>query len=763
VRPRSAALLVLAALTATSCSDDQGTSPATSTGPSSTVLASEPTTVATTAPEAATGDRSAATWTLRPGVEQLAILDAEPGTELTVSAADDEPLATGVVDGQGSLLFRSLPAGADVRVTSETEVSADVTVLAADDVPSGDFYADQSKLPAGGFGYVTVRDGTTLSANVVLPGPADEGPYPTVVEYSGYAPSNPSDTTFAELYNALGFAYVGVNMRGTGCSGGSFRFFELAQSIDGYDVIEAIAAQPWVLDNEVGMVGISYPGISQLFVAATQPPSLNSITPLSVLADSYRSTLYPGGILNTGFAVEWTQQRVDQSKPYGQGWEQAMVDDGDDECEQNQSLRGQNPDLVAEIDENPFYANPLGDSLAPITFVDRIEVPVFLAGAWQDEQTGGQFATMLDRFTGTDHLYVTLTNGLHTDSLSPPVFARYAEFLQLYVGKTVPDLAPAQAIAPVLGGAIYGVETFRPMEDRFTGMSYDEALAAFESEPSVRVLVDHGAAEGFAPGTPEPAAVLEFSSWPIPEAETTRWLLDDDGALITDDVTPSGESAYNGDPDALPATFFDDDGPGIWDAAVQWDWRAMPEGSGLGFVTAPLEDDVYVAGSGSADLWVTTDADDADLEVTITEVRPDGTEVYVQSGWLRLSQRALADDATELWPRHTNAEADAAPVAGEVVAARVEIHPFAHAFRAGSRLRLTIDAPGNNRAEWEFRTIEDGDTEVTVLHDAEHPSSIVLSTIPAAARSMPLPPAPPACGSLRGQPCRDYVPASNGG
>jgi hypothetical protein len=102
-------------------------------------------------------------------------------------------------------------------------------------------------------------------------------------------------------------------------------------------------------------------------------------------------------------------------------------------------------------------------------------------------------------------------------------------------------------------------------------------------------------------------------------------------------------------------------------------------------------------------------------------------------------------------------------VAGEVVAARVEIHPFAHAFRAGSRLRLTIDAPGNNRAEWEFRTIEDGDTEVTVLHDAEHPSSIVLSTIPAAARSMPLPPAPPACGSLRGQPCRDYVPASNGG
>ena len=116
-----------------------------------------------------------------------------------------------------------------------------------------------------GFGYIVTRDGTTLGANVILPGPADGGPYPTVVEYSGYAPSNPKDTTFGQLFNSLGYAYVGVNMRGTGCSGGSFRFFEEAQVLDGYDMIEAVAAQDWVLDNKVGMVGISYPGISQLF------------------------------------------------------------------------------------------------------------------------------------------------------------------------------------------------------------------------------------------------------------------------------------------------------------------------------------------------------------------------------------------------------------------------------------------------------------------------------------------------------------------
>ena len=39
------------------------------------------------------------------------------------------------------------------------------------------------------------------------------------------------------------------------------------------------------------MVGISYSGISQLYVAATQPPSLLAITPLSVVDSSALYTL----------------------------------------------------------------------------------------------------------------------------------------------------------------------------------------------------------------------------------------------------------------------------------------------------------------------------------------------------------------------------------------------------------------------------------------------------------------------------------------
>lgn len=754
------ATVVVVLLFASSCSDDSGSN-ADTTAPADTsagtTTAAPDTTIAEVALEAAT-------FTTQPGTEQVAVFGGEPGALLALRTPAGELTASGTVDEQGSLLFRNVSAGEFV-IESETQRSESFTVASATDVPPQSLFDDQELLPAGGFGYITTRDGTTLSANVILPGPPDGGPYPTVVEYSGYQPSDPDGARLAALYTAQGFAYVGVNMRGTGCSGGSFRFFETVQSLDGYDVVEAVAAQPWVMDHEVGMVGISYPGISQLYVAATQPPSLNSITPLSVLDDSYRSTLYPGGILNTGFAVDWTQQRVDNSKPYGQGWTQERADDGDTRCADNQLLRLQNPDLVTEIDENPFYTSELGDSLAPVTFVDRITVPVFIAGAWQDEQTGGHFANMLPNFTSSPHVYVTLTNGLHTESLSPPMAGRYMEFLQLYVGKKVPDLSVGAGIAAALGSAIWGVSTFAPFESRFAGMSYDDALAAFEADKPVRVFFEQGGNAAFSPGTPEPNFVAEFAAWPIPGATPLTLLLAGDGSLTTapGEVTV-GDDSYSADPTALPATFYDGTdqggGNGVWRADVKYDWQSLPDGTGLGYITPPLDADTVVAGSGSVDLWIQSDAADTDLEVTITEVRPDGTEIYVQSGWLRASQRALDESAsTTLHAVHTHTKDDAADLpAGEFVEARVDLFPFAHPFRAGSQIRLTVDAPGNNRAIWAFRTISDGET-VTVAHGDEHPSQLVLSVVPVTVTA----PTPPACGSLRGQPCRTYVPAANGG
>src|SRR5262245_56628547 len=71
-------------------------------------------------------------------------------------------------------------------------------------------------------------------------------------------------------------------------------------------------------------------------------------------------------------------------------------------------------------------------------------------------------------------------------------------------------------------------------------------------------------------------------------------------------------------------------------------WKlGEPPGGSLAYTTPPLAGTAEFFGSGSADLWVSSTAPDTDLQITLSEVRPDGQELYVSRGWLRASHRAL--------------------------------------------------------------------------------------------------------------------------
>lgn len=161
-------------------------------------------------------------------------------------------------------------------------------------------------------------------------------------------------------------------------------------------------------------------------------------------------------------------------------------------------------------------------------------------------------------------------------------------------------------------------------------------------------------------------------------------------------------------------------------------------------------------GHGSVDLYLQSDSEEAELEVLLSEVRPDGDETYVQAGWLRATHRQLSSEATELRPIKTHLEQDASPLpAGEWEEVRVEIFPFSHVFRAGSRIRIQVDTPGDARELWKFILDEnEGVIRHQISHSASHPSSIVLPVIPGIVVPTPLPP----CPSLRGQPCRTWDP-----
>jgi uncharacterized protein len=689
-------------------------------------------------------------------------------------------------DGQGGVLFRGLTPGGGYRIRSGARTSGPLTVLTGRDAPPSTKLYDQPITAQPGQGvlmapdpanyqYLATRDGTKLAIDVHTPG--GPGPWPTLIEYSGYGyatPYGPPQTGLGSYLPLLGFAVVDVNMRGTGCSGGAFTYFERLQSLDGYDVIETIAHQPWVLGHKVGMLGISYGGISQLFTAATDPPALEAIAPLSVL-DSTQTELYPGGILNTGFALPWGEQRVHDALPAsptgGQAWAYQRIRAGDQTCRRNQALHGEATNLVAEIHHNAHLIPAVADPLDPITFVHRIKAPAFVVCQFTDEQTGGHCPDLAQQMTGSRRKWFTFTNGAHIDSLDPDTLTRLIDFYDLYVEHIAPPvLSPAvrSEIGSVLYQAEMGISGIALPSDPVQGLSsYRAALQKFDAEPEVRVMFDNGAGKGplgdGRPGDPYPGFQAGFRSFPVPGTQARSWYLGASGSLSAALPVGGGADRFRWDPSARRATDLAkpsqaENGPGgVWTASPDYRWTYNPAGTAASYLTAPLRSNLVAIGAGAVHVWVKASAPSVDLQATISEVRPDGSETFVQSGWLRADERKLdASQSTLLEPVPTFEAKDVRPLpAGRYTEVTIPLFYEGHAYRRGSRIRLTISAPGGDQPIWAFaQTSPSRPAKVWIGHSRAMPSRLILPIVPGVRVPTGLPP----CPGLRGEPCRPYKP-----
>jgi uncharacterized protein len=705
------------------------------------------------------------------GIGFVAITNSIEDTEYVLRDAQSTEVGRALADRFGSLVFRDLAQGASYVVEETGGGSTPVTVRRFEDHPDQSFYAAQPALVEG-LNYIPMRDGTLLAAMVRAPLNSTITPtsnYPTVIEYSGYAaadPDNPQPSTL--LAQALGFATIGVNMRGSGCSGGVIDLFDYPTTADGYDVVETVAAQSWVQNHKVGMIGISFPGISQLFVAGAQPPHLAAVAPFSVIGDIYRSPGFPGGIFNNGFGETWLQERADDAEPApegGQAWAITRVNNGDATCLANQNLRLQTQDPLAFTRDHPYYTPSLMDSRSPINWIENIQVPIFLSGAWQDEQTGSGFATLLRHLPKRRDVKVMLINGVHSSPLEPEGLWNWIGFLDVYVKGRAPDIDRLAPFADIIYEQILGPDAPTPPlpPDRFLGLSGAEAIAAFQNEPRIKVLMENGGGSA-TPGLPAKRFELDFAKWPPPGMRQTAWYFGPGGTLnklrSADD---GGFDTYHPDPEARPMQTIPGQGQSeSWEVMPDYDWRPLVDGSAVAYSTPPLIDDVTIVGPGSVDLWLRSSAADTDIQVTLTEVRPDGLETYVQSGWLRASHRKLARKGnTRVEVVQTHLEADAEPMPpGDFTKMRVGVFAVAHSFRAGSRIRISIEAPGGDRTRWSFDTFEtDGMVANDVARSRGFASRLVLPVIPRVEPPAGLPP----CPGLRGQPCRSYVAAANGG
>lgn len=177
-------------------------------------------------------------------------------------------------------------------------------------------------------------------------------------------------------------------------------------------------------------------------------------------------------------------------------------------------------------------------------------------------------------------------------------------------------------------------------------------------------------------------------------------------ALTETEPTAGDESATRYDFDASLAEKVTLEGDNTGDAFLAlpgYSWDPGTRRICRGVRLTSLEEDLTLAGPASADLWIRSSTEEADIGVTLSEVRPDGKETYIQSGVLRGTMRKAGPEATELWPAQTDyAEGRGADARRRVHRGSCRDLPVRTCAAQGFTHSALGTHPGGDRARWSY-------------------------------------------------------------
>ena len=641
--------------------------------------------------------RATAAYQVRESVEQLSVTGADPGAR-SWRGGTPPWRQTAEVDAMGSALFRQLAPGAgySVSIGAATTARPRRSSRPASSLPDQSFYdgqsldrrvpvhrdprrhraVDQRRAPRADRGRPVPDRGRVQRLRPVEPdrrarrrARRRHRPHAAVRRAARSCARRPPSRRRCSPA-LMGYAVVGVNMRGTGCSGGAYDFFETLQVLDGYDVIEAVAAQDWVARHTASAwSGLSYPG--HLPAVRRRSRSRRASAPsrrCRCTATRAPACSAPAASSTPASRSSWADAGARQRRAVGHGWVREVIDDGDTTCAANQALR------LAERRRRRRRRSTTRStpttSPAPLDirrFAGDIDVPVFLAS----RVAGRADRAVLRRpprplRLGARSPASPSTTALHADGFAPQVLVEWNAFLDLYVADEVPSIPPlVRSLAPRVHASR---SSAAPVDLPRTGG------AVWPTPPTARARFEARAA-GARPlrersRQPRPGAAgrrpfeRTAARWPDPGVTARRWWLDPRRRARRQPA--GGDRTAVSDPARSRPRARPRSGP----AAAPTSGRRSPTSTGSPrrrarrWPSRPRRSPATLTmlGTGSVDLWVRSDAADADLEVVLSEVRPDGEEMLVQSGRLRASYRALEPGSSELHPVQLGREADVAPL-----------------------------------------------------------------------------------------------------
>ena len=537
--------------------------------------------------------------------------------------------------------------------------------------------------------YIPMRDGVRIAIDVFLPERDDEAKIPTSLSMTRYQrstvwqrtrPDQDDSLAKAVLWTANGYALVVVDARGSGASFGS-RGGELSQTeLDDYfEVMTWIAAQPWS-NTRIGAQGVSYGGDTAELVASLGHPALRATAPLFTDFDSYEDTVFPGGVYNSTFGLQWFM--INNVLDGIAGAEQTLKDmAGLSDEEFLEQFPGANPidgpdgQALLELAIRDHQANANGteylsrieckdDGQGDARFdampyarraaIEAANVPYVVLAGWQDAGTSSGTLSRLAAFNNHQEVHIGAWShggGFNTDPFAPsieaPDFSREKQFELLIAffdrfvkgdEKAVPGLK--QLSYYTMSEAIWhrseGIPKTTAQRLYFSANHSLEHNAPTDSSGSDRYNVNFDLGTG----------------------ETARWRTQLGGSVV-----------------AYPNQREQD----------QHRWV---------YTSAPLEQDLRVTGFPRLSLELRSSTPDGTVIAYLEDVAPNGEVQMISEGLLRLAHRKVAGvnpDGRALRTPRTYARADmqAMPI-GEVQNLTFDFVPVSMLFQKGHCIRVAI-------------------------------------------------------------------------
>jgi putative CocE/NonD family hydrolase len=562
---------------------------------------------------------------------------------------------------------------------------------------------------------VKMRDGVTLHADIFRPNV--EGKFPVLLQRTPY--NKDGEVEFGLKAAARGYVVVVEDVRGRYASEGEWYTFKNEPN-DGYDTVEWAAALPYS-DGRVGMFGGSYVGATQMLAAIAHPPHLAGICPVVTASNYHENWTYTGGAFAQWFNEDWTsglsQNAYEhlvgrQNDPVGGIWTLPLTNYPILNLEKR-------PDINSNATVAPYFldwlAHPSYDDYWKALSIEEhfqdIKVPALHVAAWYDLFLGGS----LRNYEGIK------ANGGSDE-------ARRGQQLVVVIG------------GHSGGGRKIGEVDFGPAAE---GGSEAETILNWYD------YLFKGAKNEFASGKPVKIFVMganqwrEEDDWPLARAKTTKYFLHSsakanslrgNGTLST--TAPAKESAdqYVYDP-AHPAPTIGGPlccEPKRWPTGPRDQRPVEARDDVLVYSTPPMSADMEVTGPVSLELFAKSSAVDTDFTAKLIDVWPDGFAQNLTEGILRARYRDSREKTEMMTP-------------GQIYKFTIDLWATSNVFKKGHVLRLEVSSSNFPRFDRNLNTGTtrylktgegpSGDQFVTatnaVLHDAEHPSALILPVVPA--------------------------------